>query len=642
MEDDEVWAPARPDALAQAVGLDVDPAPSPPVTSVSVPGYTDLVEIARGGDGLVLRARDAGVDRDVAIKVVDLAEPEVRARFEREVAITVRLGRAHPNIVTVLATPTTTDGRPCLVMDFHDLGSLHDRLRSHGPLPVAEVVSAGTALADALAYAHAQGVLHRDVKPQNVLVLPTSFVLADFGIARAVDAGRTSSLERFSYRHASPQVLDGLTPTPADDVWSLGSTLFTLLDGRAPFAADDPDEDTALAYLRKVRTGARRTLARSDVPPSLASLLDACLAPEPADRPDGAAAVLRALRAVPTEVRGWEPGVAEAGAPVASAAPVVPTVPAPVPPRSPGTDDDDATRERPSSTGATGATGSTGATGATDPTGSPATPGATTAPRSPAPVAAAVARSTLSHLGRESEPPARDEGRRTARSRSDVADAAPTGLTPSPDEVAGRGADGGASGSDSPSEGSARPRTWRRTAAFVGAVLLVGAAIGVGPVLVDLVRGDGGESVTADGGTSPDTTNAPDPDTTGEDGEGPEGGEAETTGSVPVYGDVVPEGVVEAQTGNPDLAPTGVAAVDRGTSAEISWNLPAQEDVQLMVVSQVEGSPVHAYDLLAAGTTTFLADGLDPGARICFSVVGLGAVDGSFDRGASASRCLER
>jgi hypothetical protein len=184
-------------------------------------------------------------------------------------------------------------------MEYHPLGSLHDILRERGPLPPDEVAEAGAVIADALSYAHGQGFLHRDVKPQNVLVLPTSYVLADFGLARAVDAAHSVSLERFSYRHASPQVLDGETPTVADDLWSLGSTMFTLLDGRPPFAYDEPDEDSALAYLRRVRTLPARELDRPDVPAQLRDVVTACLARERSDRPVDAAAVRDALRSSP-------------------------------------------------------------------------------------------------------------------------------------------------------------------------------------------------------------------------------------------------------------------------------------------------------------------------------------------------------
>src|SRR5690606_1233079 len=117
-----------------------------------------------------------------------------------------------------------------------------------------EVLSVGTVVADALSFAHRHGVLHRDVKPQNILVLPTSYVVADFGIARPIDAARTTPVEWFSFRHASPEVLDGQPPAVADDIWSVGSTLFTLLDGAPPFATGVEAEDTALAYMRRVRT----------------------------------------------------------------------------------------------------------------------------------------------------------------------------------------------------------------------------------------------------------------------------------------------------------------------------------------------------------------------------------------------------
>ena len=186
--DDNAWRPPR--------------AASPPPEEIE--GYADLVEIGRGGDSVVYKARDLAVERDVAIKVLSVDDPVRAQRFVREIEITVELGRQHPNIVTVLAIGTTASGRPAIVMDYFERGSLHDQLRTRGPLAVDEVVAVGVVVADALAFAHAHGVLHRDVKPQNVLVLPTSWVLADFGIARLIDTEHTASVETFTYRHASP------------------------------------------------------------------------------------------------------------------------------------------------------------------------------------------------------------------------------------------------------------------------------------------------------------------------------------------------------------------------------------------------------------------------------------------------------
>ena len=188
------------------------PPPTGPQQVEHLDGYTDLVEVGRGGDSVVYRARQESVYRDVAIKVLSIdsvGDPVRSARFAREIEITVQLGRQHPNIVTVLATGTTASGRPAVVMDFFEGGTLHDRLKAHGPLLPEEVGRIGEVLADALSFAHERGVLHRDVKPQNVLVLPTSWVLADFGIARMMDAEHTSSAETFTYRHAAPQILDG-------------------------------------------------------------------------------------------------------------------------------------------------------------------------------------------------------------------------------------------------------------------------------------------------------------------------------------------------------------------------------------------------------------------------------------------------
>ncbi len=321
-------------------GADADAAWAPPPAAAPapaavdlLPGYDRVEPIARGGDSVVYRARQVAVGRAVAIKVLDLGasglDDRARERFARELEVTVRLGRQHPHIVTVLDTGTTPQGDPAIVMELYDLGSLHDRLAAVGPLPVADVVAAGTVVADALAFAHRQGVLHRDVKPQNVLLLPTSYVLADFGIARQAGSERTASVERFSYRHASPQVLDGNPPTAADDVWSLGSTLFTLLDGRPPFASDDPEQDSALQYLRRVRTGERRALRRDDVPADLLAVVGRCLEGDPVARWGSAQEVHDALSAVAAGLRAYLPG-----SPSAGPAPAV--APEPVPEPEPG------------------------------------------------------------------------------------------------------------------------------------------------------------------------------------------------------------------------------------------------------------------------------------------------------------------
>ncbi|TCO52303.1 protein kinase domain-containing protein [Actinocrispum wychmicini] len=285
------------------------PKPAPGAAEVRLPGYSGFQLVAEGGEGMVYRARQDGLDRFVAVKVINVNDPARVARFRRELEITVELGRQHPHIVTVLDTGVTPDGRPCIVMEYYELGSLHDRLREHGPLPVDDVVASGVAVADALAFAHGQGFLHRDVKPQNILRLPTSYVLADFGVARLADAGQTTSLRMVSYRHAAPQMIDGEPPSVVDDVWSLGSTLFTLLAGTAPFASDNPDEDTMLSYLGRLRSAEPRPLLRPDVPADLTDVIFTCLRKERADRYPDAASLRSALAAIQSGTHGWAPAL---------------------------------------------------------------------------------------------------------------------------------------------------------------------------------------------------------------------------------------------------------------------------------------------------------------------------------------------
>lgn len=271
--------------------------------NLELAGYSDFTEIGRGGDSVVYRAWQNDVGRYVAVKVVALADPAAITRFKRELAITVKLGDQHDHIVKVYNTGNTTDGKPCLVMEYCDR-SLHDRLKVDGPMPVAEVVKAGIDIADALAFAHQQRYVHRDVKPQNILVRRTGYVLADFGIARGLNTAHTASVELFSYRHAAPQVLSGTEPAAADDIWSLGSTLFTLLEGRPPFASDNPSEDTFMPYVDRVKAGKMRQWTRTDVLPELVAVIERCLRGPREDRYPDAEALRNALTAAPTAPTG--------------------------------------------------------------------------------------------------------------------------------------------------------------------------------------------------------------------------------------------------------------------------------------------------------------------------------------------------
>ncbi|MEJ1089140.1 protein kinase [Microbacterium sp. Mu-80] len=591
---DEDWAPRPTTSVPESRG----PAPSGtrPQPAIEVPGYTDLVELAQGGDSIVYHARQISLDREVAIKVVRISDPSMAERFRREVEITVRLGRQHPHIVTVLDTTTATTGELCLVMDFHDLGSLHDRLQAHGPLSASEVVEAGTAVADALAFAHRAGVLHRDVKPQNILVLPTSFVLSDFGIARQMDADRTASLERFSYRHASPQVLDGLMPTEADDVWSLGSTLFTLLDGRAPFAGDDPDDDSALTYLRRVRLNERRPLRRDNLPDGLREFIDRALAPAREDRIATAAQALAILRGLRTEGRSWEPDATGGAtpAPVPEGAPAATMITAKAsnagasttsdadasaPAITKPAEDDDS---RQSATETPPPPVSDGAASGIHPDGDAST-------TRPAADSAPVARSALADLDQPSL--VRPAGADDDATGTLIPDADPDQAPADRDVTAGAG------------------RTWRRTVLFLGGMLIAGAIVGA--VVFFLSR------------EAPDDT--------------PPAPPAEQT--VPSASAPPEDDGTQPTVSEPDFAPQDLVVTDRGTSALLTWALPPGTVTSIAVVQVIEGESPVVLANLPGSAAEYTVEGLNPDAKTCFAVAGYGMKDGTVAAGSSPQAC---
>ena len=261
----------------------------------AIAGLTDLVEIGRGGFGTVYRARQAAFDRTVAVKVLEqTADLRTLQRFDRERAALGRLS-GHPHIVSVY-DGGIIDGQAYLVMEFMSRGSLGDRLQQRGPLGVPDVLRFGVQTASALASAHAFGVVHRDVKPENVLLDGfDNAQLADFGIARLGDRTATvTSAVTATIEHAAPELLDGQPPTPASDVYALGSTLHALLTGLAPFRRTG--EDSMIAMIGRIAREEPPDLAVWGVPSSVAAPIRQMLAKDPAARPADAVAVGRALQ----------------------------------------------------------------------------------------------------------------------------------------------------------------------------------------------------------------------------------------------------------------------------------------------------------------------------------------------------------
>lgn len=299
---------------------------------MQIPGYDNLTLIGRGGFAHVYRARQDGFDREVAVKVllVSLDDDRDRRRFERECAAMGRL-TGHPHIVTVLESGVTPEGNPYLTTPFYESGTLADRLRAAGTFSVADTLATGVALAGALELAHTNGILHRDVKPANVLLSAYDEpALADFGIAViAAESGDLSQVTHaFTITHAPPEILDGRRATEATDVYSLASTLWTMLTGAPPFGHDDGQG--LAARVQRVQHDPVPQLPLTDAPPSLDATLRAALAKRPEDRPASARQFGEQLRAVQRE-RGDEVTPLRIG-PAAAAAPVVAAAAAVLPP----------------------------------------------------------------------------------------------------------------------------------------------------------------------------------------------------------------------------------------------------------------------------------------------------------------------
>jgi serine/threonine-protein kinase len=279
--------------------------------------YTLERELGGGGMSRVFVASENRLRRSVVIKVLstELAAGVSADRFEREIQLAASLQQA--NIVPLLSAGET-GGIPYYSMPLVDGQSLRARLGREGRLPVAECVNILRDVARALSYAHAHGVVHRDIKPDNILLSHGAAVVTDFGIAKAISAARTrggggETLTQAGTAIGTPaymapeQVAGDNAADHRIDIYAFGCVAYELLTGRPPFSESSPQK-LLMAHLGQAPQPVREL--RSDVPGALATLVMQCLEKQANDRPSTADHLLRSLEGIATPSGGYQSGIA--------------------------------------------------------------------------------------------------------------------------------------------------------------------------------------------------------------------------------------------------------------------------------------------------------------------------------------------
>ncbi|WP_458687751.1 protein kinase domain-containing protein [Nocardia tengchongensis] len=259
-------------------------------------GFGDVVEVGRGGFGVVYRCFQPSLGRTVAIKVLttDL-ESDGLERFVREQLAMGKLS-GHPNIVPVFEVGSTETGRPYIVMPYHSHGSLDARIQHLGPVDWPEVLHFGVRLSGALETAHRRGLLHRDVKPGNILLTEYGEPqLADFGIARVTGGFETAAgTITGSPAYTAPEVLQGQAPDATADIYGLAATLFCAATGHAVFERRSGEQ--LVAQFVRITKHPLPDLTDAGLPADLTGIIESAMARERSQRPASAVEFGTALR----------------------------------------------------------------------------------------------------------------------------------------------------------------------------------------------------------------------------------------------------------------------------------------------------------------------------------------------------------
>ena len=278
------------------------------VSQVIAGRYEVRETVGKGGMSTVYCAFDTLLERNVALKVLHDqygGDAEYVERFRREARAVAQL--SHPNIVTVIDRGEE-NGKQFIVFELIDGENLKELVERGGPLPVRRVLELGLEVGRALAFAHAQGLVHRDVKPQNVLLNGDGRAkVTDFGIVRSIDAvGHTETGTVLGTSHyIAPEQARGERVDAQTDVYSFGVVLHELLTGEVPYAGDN-FVTVAMKHVNEPVPSVLGT--RPDAPIRLASLIERCLAKMPADRPASMDEVVAELEAVKAELDAKEGG----------------------------------------------------------------------------------------------------------------------------------------------------------------------------------------------------------------------------------------------------------------------------------------------------------------------------------------------